>query len=111
MEDFLDAVRRVAEGRTNAGIANHLIVAERTIETHIRTIFQKLGLTDNGDGHRRANPPPPARTHHTSPSLTKMRMLVVADQQFHAGRLGRIPASPLLFRSNSALLRALTFPG
>lgn len=43
----------VAEGRTNAGIAKHLVVAERTVETHIRTIFRKLGLADNGDGHRR----------------------------------------------------------
>ena len=43
----------VAEGRTNAGIARRLVVAERTVETHMGAIFQKLRIADSGDDHRR----------------------------------------------------------
>jgi DNA-binding NarL/FixJ family response regulator len=43
----------VAEGRTNTGIAKRLTLAERTVETHIRTIFHKLQLADTCDDHRR----------------------------------------------------------
>jgi DNA-binding NarL/FixJ family response regulator len=43
----------VAEGRSNAAISARLVVAERTIETHMRSIFQKLRLDDSGDTHRR----------------------------------------------------------
>ena len=43
----------VAEGRTNAGIARRLVVAERTVETHMSAIFQKLRIADSGDDHRR----------------------------------------------------------
>jgi DNA-binding NarL/FixJ family response regulator len=43
----------VAEGRSNASIASSLVVAERTVETHMRSIFQKLRIPDTGDEHRR----------------------------------------------------------
>ena len=43
----------VAEGRTNTAIAKRLTLAERTVETHIRTIFHKLRLADTRDDHRR----------------------------------------------------------
>jgi DNA-binding NarL/FixJ family response regulator len=43
----------VAEGRTNAGIARHLWLTEKTVETHVSSILSKLGLSQAADGHRR----------------------------------------------------------
>lgn len=43
----------VAEGWSNTAISSRLVVAERTVETHMRSIFQKLRLVDSGDNHRR----------------------------------------------------------
>lgn len=43
----------VAEGRSNTAVARALILTERTVETHMRSIFQKLGLPDSNDDHRR----------------------------------------------------------
>ncbi len=43
----------VAEGRSNAAVAARLGLAERTVETHMRSIFQRLRITDGGDAHRR----------------------------------------------------------
>ena len=42
-----------AEGHTNARIATELHCAERTAESHMRAIFQKLDLLDDGLSHRR----------------------------------------------------------
>ena len=42
-----------AEGRTNAGIATRLWLTEKTVETHVRSILMKLGLSANFDDHRR----------------------------------------------------------
>jgi DNA-binding NarL/FixJ family response regulator len=43
----------VAEGRSNAAVASQLHTTERTVETHVRHIFVKLGLYDSTDDHRR----------------------------------------------------------
>ena len=43
----------VAEGRTNASIAKHLWLTEKTVETHVRSILSKLDLPQDGDTHRR----------------------------------------------------------
>jgi DNA-binding NarL/FixJ family response regulator len=42
----------MAEGRTNAGIAKHLWLTERTVETHVSAILGKLDVS-GADGHRR----------------------------------------------------------
>jgi serine/threonine-protein kinase len=43
----------MAEGCSNAGIADRLVVTPRTVEAHIRQILGKLGLRDSPDDHRR----------------------------------------------------------
>ena len=35
----------MAEGRTNQAIASGLFLSGKTVETHVRQIFQKLGLS------------------------------------------------------------------
>lgn len=42
----------MAQGRTNAGIATELFIAERTVETHSTAIMSKLGILPEA-GHRR----------------------------------------------------------
>ena len=43
----------MAEGLTNSGIARRLVVAERTVEGHVRSVLMKLDLPENDDAHRR----------------------------------------------------------
>ena len=43
----------VAEGRSNGSIAAALTVAERTVETHMRGVFLKLGIAEEVTSHRR----------------------------------------------------------
>ena len=48
-----DVLGMVAQGHSNTAIASSLGLSDRTIETHMRAIFAKLGLTDDGSSHRR----------------------------------------------------------
>jgi DNA-binding NarL/FixJ family response regulator len=43
----------MAEGRSNLGIADRLVVTEKTVETHVANILGKLGLEAQPDDHRR----------------------------------------------------------
>jgi DNA-binding NarL/FixJ family response regulator len=43
----------MAEGRTNAAIAEELVITERAVEKHVTSIFSKLELTASHDDHRR----------------------------------------------------------
>jgi DNA-binding NarL/FixJ family response regulator len=43
----------MAEGLTNAGIAHRLVLTERTVESHTRSVFLKLDLHADVDSHRR----------------------------------------------------------
>jgi DNA-binding NarL/FixJ family response regulator len=43
----------MAEGRTNAGIAQRLDCTERTVETHVASILTKLDLAESTDHNRR----------------------------------------------------------
>lgn len=42
-----------AGGLSNSSVAHELGVSGRTVETHLRSIFGKLNLADDGHGHRR----------------------------------------------------------
>lgn len=48
-----DVLAEMATGANNATIAERLFVTVRAVERHINSIFAKLGLTDEGDIHRR----------------------------------------------------------
>ncbi len=43
----------MAEGRSNSGIAERLVVTERAVEKHVTSIFQKLRLPAASEDHRR----------------------------------------------------------
>jgi DNA-binding NarL/FixJ family response regulator len=43
----------IAEGRSNGGIASELVVTVSAVERHVTSIFDKLGLRQGPDAHRR----------------------------------------------------------
>ena len=48
-----EVMQLMAEGRSNRGIAEQLVVTERAVEKHITSIFGKLRLEATGEDHRR----------------------------------------------------------
>ena len=49
----LEVLELMAQGRTNAGIANAMVVTQGAVEKHISSIFGKLDLPAGGEDHRR----------------------------------------------------------
>jgi DNA-binding NarL/FixJ family response regulator len=43
----------MAEGRSNHAIGDTLYITDKTVETHVRNIFSKLGLPPTDNNHRR----------------------------------------------------------
>jgi DNA-binding NarL/FixJ family response regulator len=48
-----DVLGLMAEGRSNAGIGQALWITEGTVEKHVKSIMQKLGLEETATDHRR----------------------------------------------------------
>ncbi|TPW74569.1 response regulator [Schumannella soli] len=48
-----EVLQLMAEGRTNAGIAQTLVIGVGAVEKNVSAIFGKLGLDDSGSDHRR----------------------------------------------------------
>jgi DNA-binding NarL/FixJ family response regulator/class 3 adenylate cyclase len=48
-----EVLELMAEGRSNTGIAERMVVTERAVEKHVTSIFQKLGLPQASEDHRR----------------------------------------------------------
>ena len=48
-----EVLEYMAQGRSNAAIAEQMVVSERAVEKHVTSIFSKLGLTAARDDHRR----------------------------------------------------------
>lgn len=57
LDDLSDREREVlglvAQGRSNGAVAATLELSDRTVEAHMRSVFTKLGLHDDGGTHRR----------------------------------------------------------
>ena len=49
----LEVVALMAEGRSNQGICRALWLSPKTVETHIRGVFAKLGIVDAPEDNRR----------------------------------------------------------
>jgi DNA-binding NarL/FixJ family response regulator len=48
-----EVLELMAEGLSHRAIANRLVITDRALERHVRSIFGKLGLTTTGQGQRR----------------------------------------------------------
>ncbi len=57
LEELTDREREIlalmAQGRSNQAISEGLHLSERTVESHVGSIFSKLGLEPTADDHRR----------------------------------------------------------
>jgi DNA-binding NarL/FixJ family response regulator len=48
-----DVLAVIAEGRSNSAVASTLFLSEKTVESHVRAIFNKLHLAEGPGDHRR----------------------------------------------------------
>jgi len=48
-----DVLELMAQGRSNSGIAELLVITESAVEKHVTAIFDKLDLDRDSEGHRR----------------------------------------------------------
>jgi DNA-binding NarL/FixJ family response regulator len=48
-----EVLEQMAEGRSNAAIAEAFVVSDRAVEKHVTSIFGKLGLAPAAEDHRR----------------------------------------------------------
>ena len=49
----LDVLAEIAQGKSNAAIAESLVLTKRAVEKHINSIFQKLGVAFADDVSKR----------------------------------------------------------
>ena len=49
----LEVLRELATGRSNVATAKALFMSERAVEKHVGSVFQKLGLVNEGEVNRR----------------------------------------------------------
>lgn len=52
-EREVEVLSLMAEGRSNHAVGELLFVSPKTVESHVRQIFMKLGLEETPDDHRR----------------------------------------------------------
>ena len=48
-----EVIELMAEGRSNSGIAEQLVITESAVEKHVTSIFDTLGIERSGEAHRR----------------------------------------------------------
>jgi DNA-binding NarL/FixJ family response regulator len=48
-----EVLELMAQGRSNSGIAEQLVVTESAVEKHVTSIFDTLGIERSGEAHRR----------------------------------------------------------
>ena len=48
-----EVIELMAQGRSNSGIAEALMITESAVEKHVTSIFDTLGIERDGDAHRR----------------------------------------------------------
>lgn len=66
-ERELEVLALLAEGRSNVGIAQNLVVSPRTVENHVANIFRALDLSDAETDNRRVQATLAYLVHGTSP--------------------------------------------
>ena len=48
-----DVLALMAEGRSNAAIAERLVISEKAVVKHVSNVYDQLGLANDADDHRR----------------------------------------------------------